>query len=67
MEESIIKWTIGTHLSSVGGEFTFSLTLTYSDEEGHEREIGPCRIDEKQLIDLKADIDRLLGLFAEHR
>lgn len=66
MEESITKWTIGTHLSSVEGEFTFSLALTYSDEEGQEREIGPCRIEEKQLIDLKADIDKLLGLFAEH-
>ena len=67
MEETITNWSIGAHLSSAEGEFTFSLALTWTDEEGQEREAGPCRINEKQLLELKTDIDTLLALFAENR
>ena len=67
MQEAITNWVIATNLYSAEDKVTISLALTYLDEEGKEREVGPCRIDEKQLIELRADIEDMLVLFAEHR
>ena len=67
MQEAITNWVIATNLYSTEDEVTISLALTYLDEEGKECEVGPCRIDEKQLIELRADIENMLALFAEHR
>ena len=55
--EKITDGSVSVHWARSESEYTFSLALTYADEEGREQQPGPLHISEEHL--LKTDVDRI--------